>query len=384
MPILQAPHQQIAPSAKIADDVHIQAETLTIGEHVHIGAGTRIIGKHITIADDVYLAHDVVLGAENIHLGQGCRVEERTRISGFGGHSMTQLTLGDFALVSADNRILTTYFVIGDYVKIHNHTLINGMGRCVIGHNTWVGQNNIINAESDLFIGNNVCMGVYTNTWTHAFYGDLLEGSRIFNIQPTRIEDDAWVMGSYDVITAGVTVGKKALILANSTVTKDVPENTVWGGSPAQDMTAKLGAPFRHVPVEEKYAKMQRYAEQFVANYDAESVANGYRVRAPWGEFALEWHPVWQERAESDNMPRIILTQAVEANHATEAPHTTVIDLSQRTYSKRRTRAEVAWLRFLLTYRGRFLPAHQAHITLPEDHAHPRRIALDDTLDLSR
>lgn len=36
------------------------------------------------------------------------------------------------------------------------------------------------------------------------------------------------------VVSPGVTVGDSAIIAANSTVTRDVPPNEVWGGSPAK------------------------------------------------------------------------------------------------------------------------------------------------------
>ena len=47
------------------------------------------------------------------------------------------------------------------------------------------------------------------------------------------IEDNA-VIGSRAVIKAGVTVGKNSVVAMGAVVTKDVPENTVVIGSPAQ------------------------------------------------------------------------------------------------------------------------------------------------------
>jgi maltose O-acetyltransferase len=135
-------------------------------------------------------------------------------------------------------------FYLGDYVKVHNHTLINGRARCLIGHNSWVGQNNILNCEADLRVGNCVGLGIYTSVWTHVYYGDMLEGCRLHNVEPTTIGDDVWVMGAYNVISPGVTIGDKAMILTQSAVSKDVPGNTTWAGTPARDVTAKMGIPF--------------------------------------------------------------------------------------------------------------------------------------------
>lgn len=43
------------------------------------------------------------------------------------------------------------------------------------------------------------------------------------------------------VVSPGVTVGAGAIIAANSTVTKDVPANQVWGGSPARYIRMRDG-----------------------------------------------------------------------------------------------------------------------------------------------
>ena len=51
--------------------------------------------------------------------------------------------------------------------------------------------------------------------------------------QPIIIEDQVWI-GINVTILKGVTVGKGAIIAANSVVTKDVPPNTLVGGVPAK------------------------------------------------------------------------------------------------------------------------------------------------------
>ncbi|MDT0593669.1 acyltransferase [Glaciecola petra] len=47
------------------------------------------------------------------------------------------------------------------------------------------------------------------------------------------IGSDTWI-GANCVITPGVTIGKGAVIAAGSVVTKDVPENSIFGGVPAK------------------------------------------------------------------------------------------------------------------------------------------------------
>jgi len=47
------------------------------------------------------------------------------------------------------------------------------------------------------------------------------------------IGEDVWI-GANCIITAGVTIGKGAVVAGGSVVTKDVPENAIFGGVPAK------------------------------------------------------------------------------------------------------------------------------------------------------
>ena len=59
------------------------------------------------------------------------------------------------------------------------------------------------------------------------------EKRRGIEVKPVRIKKNAWI-GANVTILPGVTVGKNAVIAADSTVTKDVPDNVVVAGSPAK------------------------------------------------------------------------------------------------------------------------------------------------------
>jgi acetyltransferase-like isoleucine patch superfamily enzyme len=52
---------------------------------------------------------------------------------------------------------------------------------------------------------------------------------------PTRIGDNVWC-GANVVVTSGVTIGERAVIGANSVVTRDVPPFTIAAGSPAKPL----------------------------------------------------------------------------------------------------------------------------------------------------
>jgi acetyltransferase-like isoleucine patch superfamily enzyme len=50
---------------------------------------------------------------------------------------------------------------------------------------------------------------------------------------PTRIGDNVWC-GANVVVTSGVTIGERAVIGANSVVTRDIPPHTIAAGVPAR------------------------------------------------------------------------------------------------------------------------------------------------------
>jgi acetyltransferase-like isoleucine patch superfamily enzyme len=54
---------------------------------------------------------------------------------------------------------------------------------------------------------------------------------------PTRVGDNVWC-GANVVITAGVTVGERCVIGANSVVTRDLPPHTIAVGAPARALRA--------------------------------------------------------------------------------------------------------------------------------------------------
>lgn len=59
------------------------------------------------------------------------------------------------------------------------------------------------------------------------------EKRRGLQLKPILIKENAW-LGANVTVLPGVTIGKNAVVGADSTVTKDVPDNAVVVGSPAK------------------------------------------------------------------------------------------------------------------------------------------------------
>ena len=119
--------------------------------------------------------------------------------------------------------------VIEDYA-----TVSNGMGAIRIGARSFIGIGDVL--IGPLRIGNDVIVA------QHVVFSGLNHGyqdlTRPIKYQPCTaaeivVEDEAWI-GANAVITAGVRIGRHAVVAGGSVVTRDVPAYSVVGGNPAR------------------------------------------------------------------------------------------------------------------------------------------------------
>jgi acetyltransferase-like isoleucine patch superfamily enzyme len=126
-------------------------------------------------------------------------------------------------------------FVLGADSIIEDYTTVNnGMGNVYIGTRTFIGIANVL--IGPLCIGDDVIIAqnVVFSGLNHG-YANL---SLPIKDQPCStaeivVENEVWI-GANAVITAGVRIGKHAVVAGGSVVTKDVPAYSVVGGNPAR------------------------------------------------------------------------------------------------------------------------------------------------------
>lgn len=106
------------------------------------------------------------------------------------------------------------------------------------GKNIHIGENVFINSgchfqdQGGIYIGDNCLIGhsVIIATLNHEMEP---KHRQDMYPSPVRIGKDAWI-GSGTTLLPGVTIGDGAVIGANSTVTRDIPDKAVAVGSPAK------------------------------------------------------------------------------------------------------------------------------------------------------
>ncbi|SDK72077.1 UDP-N-acetylglucosamine pyrophosphorylase /glucosamine-1-phosphate N-acetyltransferase [Methylophilus rhizosphaerae] len=193
-----------------ATTLMIQGVTLLDAQRIDI-RGTLNCGRDVSIDVNCVFEGDVTLEDE-VQIGPHCVIKNAVIAKGTRLAAFTHI---DDAKIGPDSKIgpfarlrpgtqLAAETHVGNFVEIKNATV--GLGSKV-NHLTYVG---------DASIGANVNIGAGTITCNY-------DG---VNKHKTIIEDDVFV-GSDTQLVAPVTVGKGATIAAGSTITKDVPPESL-------------------------------------------------------------------------------------------------------------------------------------------------------------
>ncbi len=257
------------------------------------------------------------IDADELIIGAGTVIHPSAVLCGPDGGRARRIELGDHCYIGESVQIRCTDFRLGDHGKLHHHTNVHGELPCTIGHNAWIGQYSIVDSIGGATIGDNCGVGAHSQLWTHIKFGDALEGCRFLGHKPLTIGKDVWFVGH--CIVSPVVAHDRAMAMVGSVITRDMEANHVYAGSPAVDVTAKVGPQFAEVALA---AKVERLRGLLV-----ESGVDSRTIRI-----------------------------AATAAEITDDDHTWFV-VESRTYTKRRTPAELALMKFLLPARAKFTPA---------------------------
>lgn len=247
------------------------------------------------------------INAREVQIGQGVIVEEGVVISG-NGRPADRVVLGDHCFIGRETRIFAPMFSLGDYSKLNAFAFAHGELPLQIGRNCWFGGSVVLDSLGGLDIDDNVGVGAHSQIWTHIQFGDIVEGCRFHSRKYMHIGKDAWFVGH--CIVSPVFVGERSMAMVGSVVTRDMLANHVYAGVPARDVTEKLGTQFEVRTLDQKASKLEELIDIFVRR-----------------------HPEHRGRL------RVVTTQQDVVDGVS------CFDVSRRTYTRRRSEAEVAFLK---------------------------------------
>jgi len=256
-----------------------------------------------------------------ITLGLNSIIDDSVKVMGD-----VEISMGDCSYIGPGVRIAGSGKVrIGDYCKIHTGTFINlDGGQISLGHNCWIGERSVIDGRGTLTMGNNVGVGIASQLYSHIAHGDTIEGCKLYGNKPLILEDDVWLVGQCFV--SPIHAKKKSVAMLGAVIIKDMQENSIYSGNPAVDVTPKLGSPWSDRTDQQKMIALQERIEQYLL--------------------------IYPER-ENEFRDLIIPCSGLPEESVAEA---TYIDVSTRKYTKRKTSAEMHFLSWLTSYKGRFTP----------------------------
>ena len=113
----------------------------------------------------------------------------------------------------------------------------------IIGQDTIIGENSVLDGRDELRIGNHVAIA--SEVMIYNSQHDLNDENFSAIKKPVIIDDYVFI-GPRAIILPGVKIGRGAIVGAGAVVTKDVLENTIVGGIPAHEIGQRNLKEFRY------------------------------------------------------------------------------------------------------------------------------------------
>ena len=123
----------------------------------------------------------------------------------------------------------------GEKTSIYDSSAL--FGTVTVGSNTWIGPFTVLDGSGGgLTIGDHCSISAGVHIYTHdTVLWAVSGGVQTARKSAVKIGSNTYI-GAQSVIVAGVTIGERCVIAANSLVNRDVPDGTIVGGTPARTL----------------------------------------------------------------------------------------------------------------------------------------------------
>ena len=144
--------------------------------------------------------------------------------------------IGTDCIFQAEYLEIKGHVELGNRCTVSNNVLLrtHKHGKIVIGDDVSLGDHVMIASNDYVEVGANTRIEPYCvlRDMNHSFHGtDVHWRLTPHQAEPIRIGENCF-LGTHSYIMPGVTIGKGAVILPRSIVSKDVGENEIWAGTP--------------------------------------------------------------------------------------------------------------------------------------------------------
>lgn len=123
----------------------------------------------------------------------------------------------------------------GDKTSIYDSSFV--LGEVKVGIETWIGPYTMLDGSGGgLVIGDHCSISAGVHIYTHdTVLWAVSGGVQSAKKSAVKIGSNTYI-GAQSVIVAGVTIGERCVIAANSLVNRDAPDGTIVGGTPARTL----------------------------------------------------------------------------------------------------------------------------------------------------
>jgi acetyltransferase-like isoleucine patch superfamily enzyme len=287
--------------------------------HAQLKRGVEVMEQNAHLINRIHPT--AVIDVDDLTLGVGVTIEEGVRIKA------KTLRIDDFVYIGRNTTIRAPSVSIGDYTRINEISYCGGRKPLHIGRNCYLGRGVYLDSNGGLTLEDNVGVGAVSQLWTHMEFGDRIFGlrDRWHTERELTVRRDAWLAAR--VVGSNTReIGERALILNESNLLCDIPADTTWAGNPAKAITDKVGPQF---DVSSDMTRWLRLGEE-IRRFEAAYPEHAGRI----------------SHLEDDIFPR-----------DEDRPGVTWFCARTRTYTKKRTAAEVSFLKFI---DGKFTPFGEA------------------------